>query len=154
MFIGGSWQVAQLKSIIGEKGLANWAVARIPQKAGAENATSAGGWAWGIFTKDPEKRKAAFDLISRLYVGDAGMAGWTTVAGYLPTRKSSYKHPAFGRNDYTDDFQAILESDGNVRPAAAVYPKISTELQVALSSVVSGSKTPEKALDDAFNAVK
>jgi len=154
MFIGGSWQVAQLKSIIGEKGLANWAVARIPQKAGAENATSAGGWAWGIFTKDPEKRKAAFDLISRLYVGDAGMAGWTTVAGYLPTRKSSYKHPAFGRNNYTDDFQAILESDGNVRPAAAVYPKISTELQVALSSVVSGSKTPEKALDDAFNAVK
>ncbi len=154
MFIGGSWQVAQLKSIIGEKELAKWAVARIPQKAGAGSATSAGGWAWGIFTKDPEKRKSAFDLISRIYVGDSGMAGWTTVAGYLPTRKSTYKNPAFGRNDYTDDFQDILETDGNVRPAAAIYPRISIELQVALSSVVSGAKTPEKALDDAWNAVK
>lgn len=154
MFIGGSWQVAQLKSIIGEKELAKWAVARIPQKSGAGNASSAGGWAWGIFTKDAEKRKAAFDLISRIYVGDSGMAGWTTVAGYLPTRKSTYKNPAFGRNDYTDDFQDILESDGNVRPAAPVYPRISAELQVALSAVVSGAKTPEKALDDAWNSVK
>jgi len=153
MFLGGSWQVAQLKSIIGDAELAKWGVARIPQKAGAKNATSAGGWAWGIFTKDPAKRQAAFDLMMKVYAGDPGMAGWTSVAGYLPTRKSVYKSPAFASSTYTDTFKEILDSDGNIRPSSPEYPKISTELQIALSSVVSGSKTPEQAVDDAWKAV-
>jgi len=153
MFLGGNFQVAQLSSIIGAEGMAKWGVARIPQKAGAKNATSAGGWSWGIFTKDPAKQKAAFDLILKAYVGTEGMGGWTSVAGYLPTRKSVYTSPSYKPDAYSELFKTILESDGRVRPPADIYPQISTEMETALSAVVSGTKTPEKALDDAWAAV-
>ncbi len=153
MFLGGNWQVAQLASIIGKEGLAKWGVARIPQRAGAKNATSAGGWSWGFFTKEAAKRKAAFDLVLQAYVGDDGMASWTSVAGYLPTRKSVFANPKYQSNEYSDLFKEILETDGMVRPAAEIYPRISSEMQIALSAVISGTKTPEKALDDAWAAV-
>lgn len=153
MFLGGNFQVAQLTSILGADGMKQWGVSRIPQKAGAKNATSAGGWSWGFFTKDAATRKIAFDLILQTYVGNAGMAGWTSVAGYLPTRKAVYTNPGFKTNDYSDLFKQILESDGMIRPAADSYPRISSEMQIALSAVLSGTKTPEAALDDAWNAV-
>lgn len=153
MFLGGNFQVSQLTSIIGADGMAKWGVARIPQAAGAKNATSAGGWSWGFFTKDPVIRKAAFDLVLKVYVGEDGMAEWCSVAGYLPTRKSVYSNALYKSNEYADVFKSILESDGMVRPAAEIYPRISSEMQIALSAVVSGTKTPEKALDDAWAAV-
>ena len=37
------------------------------------------------------------------------------------------------------------------RPGAAVYPSISTELQVAMSDVITGQQTPEAALDQAWH---
>jgi len=153
MFLGGNFQVAQLTSIIGADGMAKWGVARIPQKAGAKNATSAGGWSWGIFTKDDATRKAAFDLILKAYVGNSGMSNWCSIAGYLPTRKSIYSNPLYKADAYSGLFMDILEKDGMVRPVAEVYPQISSEMQIALSAVISGTKTPETALDDAWKAV-
>ena len=37
------------------------------------------------------------------------------------------------------------------RPGAAIYPSISTELQVAMSEVITGQQTPEAALDQAWH---
>lgn len=153
MFLGGNFQVAQLVSIFGADGMSKWGVARIPQKAGAKNATSAGGWSWGFFAKDAAARKAGFDLVLQAYIGNAGMANWCSVAGYLPTRKTIFSNPAYKSNEYSELFKNILESDGMVRPVAEIYPRISSEMQIALSSVISGTKTPEKALDDAWASV-
>jgi multiple sugar transport system substrate-binding protein len=153
MFLGGNWQVSQLKGIIGDAELEKWDVAPIPQISGARETTCNGGWVWGIFTGDTQKQALAFDLVSSIYCNDAAMAKWTSVAGYLPTRKSVYEHPDYDKDRFTTAFRKIIDTGGRLRPVADVYPKISLELQVALSSVVSGAKGPEQALSDAWFAV-
>src|SRR5207244_2462851 len=42
---------------------------------------------------------------------------------------------------------------GRARPAVAIYPAISEQLQLAVGYAVSGDKTPEQAVDDAWRAV-
>ena len=43
--------------------------------------------------------------------------------------------------------------DGHARPTVPIYPAISQQLQLAIGSVVSGEKTPDEALDEAWRAV-
>lgn len=153
MFLGGNFQVSQLKSIIGEEAMANWDVAPIPQKDAGAGATSAGGWAWGIFSKDPNVQQAGFDLIMDVYAGDEGMTQWTTIAGYLPTRKSIYDNPGYAKTEYTDTFKKLLDEQAQMRPSEPVYTDISLQLQTAISSIISGAKKPEEALNDAWTSV-
>jgi multiple sugar transport system substrate-binding protein len=153
MFMGGSWQVNQLADVLSEDELAKWAIAPLPQQNADQKATSAGGWAWAIFAEDEAEQEAAFDFLLRTFVGDEGMAEWTTVGGYLPTRSSIYDHEKFEANEYTEVFKEHLEGFAQTRPSATVYPDISSQLQIAASNVVSGSKTPEEALEEAWQAV-
>lgn len=153
MFMGGSWQVSQLKGIIGDAEMEKWDVAPIPQNSGGKETTCNGGWVWGVFTDDAAKQELVYDLLSSVYFGETAMAKWTSIAGYLPTRLSVYDNAAFQKNRFTDKFRETIEKGGKLRPVADVYPKISLELQVALSSVVSGAKTPETALSDAWFSV-
>jgi multiple sugar transport system substrate-binding protein len=153
MFMGGNWQINQLRDVLSEDEYAKWAIAPLPQLNADQSATSAGGWAWGIFTEDPAEQEAAFDFLLRTFVGDEGMAQWTTVGGYLPTRISIYDHEDFAGNEYTAVFKEHLEGFAQTRPSATVYPDISSQLQVAISNVVSGNKTPEEALEEAWQAV-
>ncbi len=153
MFIGGNWQVSQMKEILGEEEFSKWGVSHIPHKDPNAKTTLAGGWVWGIFAEDEEKQQAAFDFIVHTFIGDKGMGNWATIGGYLPTRESVYKHESYTGNVFTDQFSEFL-NHAQMRPAATSYTKISAELQNAASSVLSGGKTPEDALQDAWDAVK
>jgi multiple sugar transport system substrate-binding protein len=153
MFLGGTWQTGQLESIIGAAELENWGAAPIPHRAGAREMSASGGWVWTLFSEDAQKQELLFDILARLYFNDQGMARWASIGSYLPTRMSVYEHPSFTSTRFTSIFRNILEGGSQLRPVAAVYPQVSSELQIALSSVVSGAKTPEQALQDAWAAV-
>lgn len=155
MFLGGNWQVNLLKEIIGdEKFVSKWDVAPIPSMSGDTHATTTGGWLWGVFTNDPDKQKAAVDFLVSAYVGNEGMAGWTSVGGYIPPRKPVFDVPAYQGNEYTGKFRNQLARYGRIRPPAQVYQEISTAMQVALSEVVSGTESPEDALTAAARQVQ
>ncbi|NRF93741.1 extracellular solute-binding protein [Paenibacillus frigoriresistens] len=153
MFIGGNWQVNQLKDTLGAERFAKYAVAPVPTMSGDNAVAMSGGWAWGIFTKDPDKQKAAFDFLMQTYIGDKGMANWTTIGGYLPPRKSVYDNAEFKGNEFTKTFREIMEKTGKARPASDDYAVISEQLQIAASSVVSGSLSPEEALNNAWKVL-
>lgn len=153
MFLGGSWQAQVLHDLLGEQEFSKWAVAPIPQMSADQHATAAGGWIYGVFTKDPSKAQAAVDFLVDAYVGDKGMGQWCDIGGWLPTRKSVYGSPNWHGTKFNDDFKLQLDQYAQARPAAPVYSKISEQMQIALSSVISGSKTPENALNDAQDAV-
>jgi multiple sugar transport system substrate-binding protein len=153
MFLGGNWQVNQLKDLIGAKAFAKWDIAPIPQLKADTNKTTAGGWALGIFTKDPAKQQAAFDFIVETFIGDEGMAKWDSIGGYLPTRNSVYESATYKGNEFTPTFREHLNQFADVRPAADAYQSVSHELQIAVSNVVSGAMTPEQALDTAWKTV-
>ncbi|TBL79082.1 extracellular solute-binding protein [Paenibacillus thalictri] len=151
MFLGGNWQVNQLKDLLGPDKFAKWAIAPMPTfKAGDASVSLSGGWAWGIFTKDKDKQQAAFDFLLQTYMDDKGMANWTNIGGYLPPRKSVYDTPDFKGNELTKPFREIMEKYGKARPASDDYAKISEQLQIAVSSVISGSLQPEEALNNAW----
>lgn len=151
MFLGGSWMVKQLRDL-GDK--AQWSVAPIPMPPGAGRSTAAGGWTYGVFTPDPTKRSLAVDLVRTLAAGPEGMADATAAQGNLPTRESVMDSKnAYLAAPATAAYVAML-ADARARPGAAIYPVISTELQVAISNVITGQSTPEAALDQAWAKVK
>jgi multiple sugar transport system substrate-binding protein len=145
MFIGGNWQVAQLKEILPASQFAEWDIAPIPQMVKGQRGTAAGGWAWGVFTSDPQKQRLAVDFVDAVYAGPGGMAQWTKVGGYLPTRASAYNNTVFANDPLMPKFRSMLATACS-RPPFPIYTTISSELQVAAGDVVSGRKSPEDAL--------
>ena len=149
MFIGGNWQVAQLHDLLPAPQFAQWDATYVPQMVKGQRGTAAGGWAWGLFTRDQVKQWLAVDFVKALYVGTDGMAQWTKVGGYLPVRASAYARPAFAGDPWMPKFRQMLSS-ACTRPGYAIYTAISSDLQVAIGDVVAGRATPEAALDAAW----
>jgi multiple sugar transport system substrate-binding protein len=153
MFIGGNWQETFLRETLGEEEFAKWDVAPVPQMENGETTTSAGGWAWGIFTDDADKQEAAFDLIYNTFISEEGMGKFATAYGGLPARVSVYESEHYEGTKFSEDYKEMLDNYARVRPASKYYPEISNQLQIAISDVISGNKKPEAAVDDAWKAV-
>ncbi len=153
MFQGANFQVPLLQQITGNKFTSKWEVSIIPSKSGSNFVTSAGGQMWGVFTKDKKKQKASVDFLKAAFVGNKGMAGWCNVGGYLPVRKPVYNVPAYKGDKYTATFREFLQKYARNRPGVDSYQDISTALQVAVTQVVSGQKSPAQALDTAVKTV-
>ena len=151
MFLGGSWMPKQLHDL-GDK--AEWVVAPIPMPGDVGPATTAGGWTFGVFTPDAAKQKLAVDLVNFIAASPEGMLGAVSAQGNLPTRLSVAASDApYIKAANTQAFDTMLKY-GRARPATAIYPTISTALQVAISDVISGQKTPEAAIDQAGQDVQ
>ncbi len=148
MFLGGNWMAKQLHDL-GDKN--DWGVAPIPQMTPGDPVTAAGGWTYAVFTADAKKQDIIIDLINSLVASPAAMAASTEAIGNLPTRMSvAQGDSAYIKDPTVHDFIALLRY-ARARPGAAVYPSISTELQVAMSDVITGQQTPESALDQAWH---
>jgi multiple sugar transport system substrate-binding protein len=151
MFLGGSWMPKQLHDL-GDK--AQWTAAPIPMPGAVGPSTAAGGWTYGVFTPDPAKQKLIVNLINFIAAGPDGMIGAVSAQGNLPTRISVGKSAApYMQAPNTRQFVSML-GYGRIRPPVAVYPTISTALQIAISDVISGQKTPEAAIDQAWQDVQ
>jgi multiple sugar transport system substrate-binding protein len=147
MFLGGNWMAKQLREL-GDQN--DWGIAPIPLMTPGDPVTAAGGWTYAVFTPDEKKQDIIVDLINDLVASPTAMAAATAAIGNLPTRMSL----ARGGSAYLNDpqvrrFLALL-GYARARPGASAYPSISTELQVAMSDVITAQQTPEAALDRAW----
>jgi ABC-type sugar transport system, periplasmic component len=147
-FVGGSWLRTQIAAVIGEDAFVNtYEMAPIPVMAGKETTTTAGGWTYGVFSKDDTKRKLAAQFAIDTFVGDEGAEGYCVASGNLPVRTNLYASVDHFKTDpYMQKFKDSL-AKATVRPGVEIYNFISTEFQVAISDVISGAATPESALD-------
>jgi multiple sugar transport system substrate-binding protein len=154
MFLGGSWQAAALNSALPSRDFFDtWAVAPVPTISGERHVTTAGGWVWAAFTPDPGEIDAGIGWVTRAYVDDDGMAAWCTAGGYLPPRQSVYGNPAYRQNPFTPIFREHLAGYARTRPGARKYLDVSSSMQIALSSVASGTANAAQALDQALNRI-
>ncbi|CAN5659544.1 hypothetical protein BH24ACI5_BH24ACI5_25690 [soil metagenome] len=151
MFLGGNWQLADLKANLSPEEFAKWDVAPIPQRDPTTSSTGTGGWIWVVFAQDPERRKAAVEFIRRVEA-PANAARISEATGHLPVRRSVYQQFPTFREGWYARFGEIVAS-GQARPAVPMYPPISTELQLAIGYAVSGDRTPEAAVDAAYENV-
>jgi multiple sugar transport system substrate-binding protein len=148
MFLGGSWMVQQLREL-GDK--SDWGIAPIPLMTPGEPVTAAGGWTYAVFTADPKKQDVIVDLLNSLVASREAMAASTAVLGNLPTRMSvANGQSAYVQRPQVHGFLDLLRY-ARARPGASSYPSISTELQVAISDVITHQQTPEAALDQAWH---
>lgn len=153
MFLGGNWQLGDLEAGLPPAEFAKWDVAPIPQKDAGRQSTGTGGWVWVMFARDPVRQRAAAEFLQ--FVESHGNVGRITQAtGHLPVRHSVYRDVPFFRDSPWHRKFAEMVVHGKARPAAAAYPAISQQLQIAVGAAVSGDKTPEQAVDDAWRAVQ
>jgi multiple sugar transport system substrate-binding protein len=152
MFLGGNWQIRELKDAMPPEEFAKWGVAPIPQLHEGPAPTGTGGWVWVVFAKDPEKRRAAAKFILDIEApkNAARISGGT---GRLPVRKSVYRDNDEFRQEPFAFFGQLL-SAARARPAVPIYNAISRELQIAIGYAIEGTRTPEQAVDDAFRIVR
>jgi multiple sugar transport system substrate-binding protein len=152
MFLGGNWQLKDLQAGLAPVEFAKWDIAPIPQADASTRSTGTGGWVWVVFARDPARHRAAIEFI-RDVEASAHAARISEATGHLPVRQSVYREfPIFSQDQWYRRFGEMLV-DGHARPTVPIYPEISARLQLAIGSVVSGEKTPDEALDEAWRAV-
>ncbi|MCA1586001.1 MAG: extracellular solute-binding protein [Acidobacteria bacterium] len=151
MFLGGNWQIKELEDALSPEEFAKWSVAPIPQLADGPAPTGSGGWIWVVFSKDPEKRRAAAQFILDVEAPD-NAARISQATGHLPAQRSVYRdHAAFQEEPFR--FFGNLLDVARARPAVPIYNVISRELQVAIGYAIEGTRSPESAIDEAFRVV-
>jgi multiple sugar transport system substrate-binding protein len=134
---------------------AKWGFAAIPTfEANQTPTSSAGGWTNVVFTEDPLKQQLAAELAIMMYSSDAAMESWCEVGGYLPTRKSAYNQYEYLQTDPLSPICLELLNQASTRPSVENYTNISTETQVAIGNILTGSSTPEEALESLINNLK
>ncbi len=153
MFLGGNWQVEQLRDMLPPEEFEKWAVAPIPQLREDLYSTGTGGWTFGVFTDDPVKKVEAFRFIHENYGRPEAMFQTTKAAGYLPTRASVYEDYHHFAVDPWQQIWSEMLVHGQARPGFPIYPTISEQLQIAIGNILTGVMTPEQALDEAWEYV-
>ena len=146
LFIGGNWQLAQLKATLDEGEFANWTFSPIPGPTADQRSTGTGGWTIASFSKDKDKVEMCANLARDIYMGPGN-----ALQQQLPTRKSLFdKYPVFATEANKTFAEAL--ANGQARPGAPIYPEISNQIQIMMGDVLSGTKQPEEALNAAFKA--
>ncbi|NTJ63429.1 extracellular solute-binding protein [Agrobacterium rhizogenes] len=146
LFIGGNWQLAQLKATLDPDEFANWTFSPIPGPTADQRSTGTGGWTIASFSKDKDKVEMCANLARDIYMGPGN-----ALQQQLPTRKSLFDKYEVFATEANKTFAEAL-ANGQARPGAPIYPEISNQIQIMMGDVLSGTKQPEEALNAAFKA--
>lgn len=147
MFFGGHWQKFQLQEAMPAEAFANWDVAELPGPTADERSTGTGGWTVAAFSDDPAKIEACATVMREVYMGPAN-----EVIGDLPTRQTLFDTLPRFQDPYFGKLKEYLVN-GHARPGVPIYPEISNQIQIMMGEVLTGSKSPEEALDGAWDRV-
>jgi multiple sugar transport system substrate-binding protein len=147
MMVNGDWAMSQMQAAMKPEAFAKWAVSMLPGPTAEQRSTSSGGWTFVSFSKDPEKVKACMDLVREVYMGPA-----TEILQRLPTRQSDFDSLPLYRSNFYLQIKQYLKL-GQARPGLPIYTEISNRLQIAISEALSGTRTPEAAVDEAVDQV-
>jgi multiple sugar transport system substrate-binding protein len=150
MFFGSSHQISYLKGILSKEEMDKWEIAPIPGFVAGEHGSTSGGYVWAVPTEDQAKKELAMKFLATTFSNDEANIEWSNTTGLLPARESIFNSPDLISDRFTPKFREYLSKYSQVRPPVTSYPKISSQMQITVSNVISGAKTPEEALDE-FN---
>jgi multiple sugar transport system substrate-binding protein len=150
MLISGDWEYSNWLTT----GAAPWsqwhqqiAVAPMPKQFGGGYTSLSGGWVLSISSKS-KLSNMALDFI-KIAANKPNMAWLDVATSNITPRKDisampSYKNAGDGMLADFSKFNAWTV----FRPANADYPKVSNEIMAAMENVMTGSMTPQKAMDN------
>ncbi|HWQ07278.1 MAG TPA: ABC transporter substrate-binding protein [Feifaniaceae bacterium] len=118
-----------------------------------QQSVALGGNVLVIFTQDPQKIEAAWDLITFLLAPEQNL-DFALSTGYLPVRQSELATDAVTNATSQNEMYAVAFKQLSYAWAYVHFEQMGTmDLQIAdaLSRIEKGTKTPQVALDDALN---
>lgn len=145
MMANASWQV----KILNENGKINWGVVKLP--GNKEEATSLGGENWAI-TATSANKEAAWDFI-RFAQEPQNLKPLLLRTGRLPARKDLIGEPEWQTDRNMKVFLDSLEMSRRHKYGVN-YPQITLYLQDMLQQALSGYKSPEEAVEEAYIKIK
>jgi multiple sugar transport system substrate-binding protein len=113
-----------------------------------------GGWTWAI-PQNSDNQDKAWQLIAMLS-DKAHHLKWDIDNVQIPVRPDVAADPGYTSANPSNQFFASLVPITTYRPAYAVYPRISNEIQVASEAVMTGTSSPQdaaKAYDDQVRSI-
>jgi multiple sugar transport system substrate-binding protein len=113
-----------------------------------------GGWTWAI-PKNADNPDKAWELVKLLSDRQHHLK-WDIDNVQIPVRPDVANDPSYKSANPTNEFFASLVPITTYRPAYAVYPRISNEIQVATEAVVTGTAdvaTAAKTYDEQVKAI-
>lgn len=125
----------------------------MPQENGGSTPVSlSGGWTWAI-PNNSDNPSAAWDLV-KLLGSKQNELKWDINNVQIPVRKDVAADPSYAKANPSNNFFASLVPITKYRPAYAVYPQVSQQIQAATESVVTGSSSPTAAASQYDQQVK
>ncbi|WP_176084685.1 ABC transporter substrate-binding protein [Martelella sp. HB161492] len=146
LFVGGNWQLKQLRDTLDPEDFANWTFSPLPGPTADQRATGTGGWTLASFSDDPAKVEMCADFAREVYMGPAN-----EIQEQLPTRADLYSKYEVFSSPENEAFAEALKV-GHARPGVPVYPEISNQIQIMFGKVLTGAQDTEAAVDEAFKA--
>ena len=111
-----------------------------------------GGWTWAI-PQNADNPDAAWEF-SKLLNDKSHQLKFAIDEVQIPVRKDVTADPSYAAANPSNEFFASLVPITTYRPAYAVYPRVSNEIQVATESVITGSADVAAAATQYDNQVR
>jgi multiple sugar transport system substrate-binding protein len=146
--IDGSW-VSQNWQKTGSNPWPEWqqtmGTAAMPTKDGQApgKVSLSGGWTYAI-PKNSDNAESAWQFI-QLVTNKANNLTWCINNVQIPVREDVASDPKYKSANPTNTFFSGLVPITHYRPAYAVYPRVSNEIQVATEAVVTGQADVDAA---------
>lgn len=125
----------------------NFAIKPMPHTPQGKSGACQGGWGMGI-AKDTDHPEAAWRVVE-YFAKAQTQKKYALQTGYVPSRRELFDDPELvEKYSYLPELLNVIEN-AVLRPPIAQYSQASDILQRYLSAAISGTMTPEKAMNAA-----
>jgi multiple sugar transport system substrate-binding protein len=146
LFLAGPWLLADVQAA-----KIDYGIAMLPG-SGGDHQTISGPDNWLVLDHGSPRIKASVEFLTWLNAPEQQIT-WMKDTGSLPTKQSITKLPGYQeflkKYPGIDVITANLINAKQIRPATTKYPRISSYVANAISSVLVGKADPKAALDSA-----
>jgi multiple sugar transport system substrate-binding protein len=148
MMVNGTWQLSALD----EAGI-GYGVVPLPAADGGAAPSPLGGEFVEVVVSEKAKQDAAAEF-AQCMIDPANLADWTAGQSYISPYADAAAEQASADPELVPWVDAVSVAQGRTTDLGIAYPDTSKALYQAIQEALTGSKTPEAALDDAAASLK
>ncbi len=148
MMVNGTWQLSALD----EAGI-DYGVVPLPAEDGGAAPSPLGGEFVEVVVSDEAKQDAAARF-AQCMIDPANLADWTAGQSYISPYADAAAQQASADPELVPWVDAVSVAQGRPADLGIAYPDTSKALYQAIQEALTGSKTPQAALDDAAATLK